>query len=76
MRQEKLLLTFGAVILVQTITALLWAGGAAERLSSLETQLDQSQRLMERTARLEEQTEYIRDTLIRIEKKIDTARGE
>ena len=57
----------------QTIAALLWAGGAAERLTQLESRLDRAQDISERVARLEEQGSYIRTTLIRIEKKIDDA---
>ncbi len=73
-KEPKILLALGSIILAQTVTALLWAGAAAERLTQLETKVDHTQALIERTARLEEQTDHIRETLVRIEQKIDAGR--
>lgn len=69
--EPRYFLAFGGVLVVQTATALLWAGGAAERLSALEQKSDTAHQLIERTARLEVQTENIRSSLVRIEFKLD-----
>jgi len=61
----------GVTILIQTALALLWAGAAAERITHLERSLDQSAILLERTARLEEQVIAMRQSLVRIENKLD-----
>ena len=60
-------------IAVQTGAALLWAGGAAERLTSLETRATRTDEMAERTARLEEQSNAMRASLARIEEKLDRA---
>ncbi len=73
---HRLVLTLSGAMVVQTAMALIWAGGAAERLSQLESRIDQGNMLIERTARLEEQTDHIRHTLVRIEEKIDSVRGD
>jgi hypothetical protein len=70
-REPKLLLALAGVLLAQTVAALVWAGSAAERLAQLENTPPQIDRLVERTARLEEQNDHIRTTLIRIERKLD-----
>ena len=62
-------------ILFQTAGALMWAGAATERLSQLESQAYDRRGLIERTARLEEQTRHLQATLDRIEDKIDKAIG-
>lgn len=59
---------------VQTGGALAWAGGAAERIASLERRLDRQSGVAERLARLEAEAEASRATLIRIEAKLDGAR--
>ncbi|MEL6212345.1 MAG: hypothetical protein AAFY22_14140 [Pseudomonadota bacterium] len=64
----------GAAFIVQSAFALIWAGGAAERINQLEARVDASQMLIVRTARLEEQVKSVRTTLIRIEEKIDQNR--
>lgn len=63
----------GAVIL-QTAAVLLWAGAASERIAQIEARMDQMTGLSERTARLEAQMTYIRNSLLRIETKLDRAR--
>lgn len=58
-------------ILFQTGAALLWSGAAAERLSALETRSARTEEMVERTARLEEQSNAMRASLARIEEKLD-----
>ena len=69
--------TFGLVlaVLIQTAGALLWAGAAEARLSSLETQaaidVPMTLPVAERLARLEEQMLMARQSLSRIETRLD-----
>lgn len=65
--------TFGLVlaVLVQTAGALLWAGAAEARLSQLETQAAADLPVAERLARLEEQMIGARESLARIERRLD-----
>ena len=72
-RQVSLALLFGLVI--QTGGALLWAGGAAERIAVVERRLDGQSGVAERLARLEAQAEASRATLARIEALLDTRRA-
>ena len=74
-REPQLSIALGGALVVQAIAGLVWAGAAAERLEQLERRVDASQELRVRTARLEEQAIHIRQTVVRIEDKID-ARGE
>lgn len=69
--EVRVTIAVGAALAVQTGLALVWAGAAAERLAQLERRAETSVALVERTARLEEQTRAIRDSLDRIEAKID-----
>lgn len=69
--EVRITIAVGAALIVQTALALLWAGAAAERLSQLERRADYSTEIVERTARLEEQTAAMRATLARIEAKLD-----
>ena len=66
-------ITFGLVlaVLVQTAGALLWAGAAEARLSQLETQAAADLPVAERLARLEEQMIGARQSLTRIERRLD-----
>ena len=59
---------------VQPAAVLLWAGAASERIAQIEARMDQMTGLSERTARLEAQMTYIRNSLLRIETKLDRAR--
>jgi hypothetical protein len=58
-------------ILIQTAGALTWAGAASERINQLERQVTGDSDLGERAARLEEQTDFMRAALERIERKLD-----
>lgn len=72
-RQVSLAVLVGLV--VQTGGALLWAGGAAERIASIERRLDRQAGVNERLARLEAQADASRASLARIEALLD-ARSE
>jgi len=67
-------ITLGLVlaVLIQTAGALLWAGAAEARLSTLETQAELTMPVAERLARLEEQMIMARQSLNRIEHRLDT----
>jgi len=66
-------ITFGLVLAVgvQTAGALLWAGAAEARLSGLEAQAATAPPVAERLARLEEQMTGARQSLGRIERRLD-----
>ena len=72
----RVTVAIGAAVIVQTGLGLIWAGAASERLAQLERRADDNTQIIERTARLEEQMRFVSATLIRIEEKIDTKRGE
>lgn len=72
----RVTIAVGAALIIQTAAALLWAGAAAERLSELERGAAASAVLIERTARLEEQSRSIRLSVERIEAKIDRLEAE
>lgn len=61
-------------LLVQTIGALLWAGGAAARIETLEERVGEQRQVAERLARLEEQSLANRATLDRIEWQLESDR--
>lgn len=58
-------------IFFQTAGALMWAGSAQARLAALETKAEQALPVSERLARLEEQMLMARQSLGRIEKRLD-----
>ena len=60
-----------AAFLLQTAGALFWAGSAAERIADLERTVANDQGAIERVAVLEDQIASIKDTLGRIENKLD-----
>jgi uncharacterized coiled-coil protein SlyX len=60
-----------AAFLLQTAGALFWAGSAAERISTLERTLARDQAAIERIAVLEDQIATMKQTLDRIEGKLD-----
>ncbi len=70
-------LTFGVVIAVavQSAGALIWAGATGERLNQMERRLDDqaavSAPVAERLARLEEHALHTRESLARIEHRLD-----
>ncbi len=56
---------------VQTAGALMWGGAAEARLSALEASLATNPPVAERLARLEEQMQMARQSLGRIERRLD-----
>jgi len=67
-------ITYGliATVLIQTASGLLWAGAAGARLAALETQFAATHGISERLARLEGQTVHIEQSLMRIERRLNT----
>tara|TARA_R110002096_G_scaffold76151_1_gene180254 strand:+ start:312 stop:560 length:249 start_codon:yes stop_codon:yes gene_type:complete len=65
--------TLGVVVALalQTGGALIWAGAAGERLDRLEREMAPVAATSERLARLEEQMEQARESLARIERRLD-----
>jgi len=63
-----------AAFLLQTAGALFWAGSAAERIAVLERTLNSDQTAIARVAVLEEQIGTMKQTLDRIENKLDRSR--
>lgn len=60
-----------AALLVQTIGGLVWAGGAAARIATLEQRVDEQRLVAERLARLEAQGEAVRAAVERIERRLE-----
>ena len=60
-----------AAFLLQTAGALFWAGSAAERITTLEATVNRDQTAIEKVAVLEEQVRAIRESVGRIEVKLD-----
>jgi len=59
---------------VQTAGALVWAGGAAARISVLEGRMVEHRQVAERLARLEEQSKATRAAVERIELRLERGR--
>jgi hypothetical protein len=70
-QEQRVTVALGSALLIQSALALIWAGAASERIAQLERRADANAAVMERTARLEEQVEFIAAALVRIESKID-----
>ena len=60
-----------AALVVQTIGGLVWAGGAAARIGTLEQRVGEQRLVAERLARLEAQGEATRAAVDRIERRLD-----
>jgi hypothetical protein len=60
-----------AAFLLQTAGALFWAGSGAERIADLERSRASDQAAIEKVAVLEEQVRGIKESLDRIETKLD-----
>jgi hypothetical protein len=67
----RLTLALIFAMLVQAFGALLWVGGAAQRLDSIETRLAAQSPVSERLARLEAEMSAARMSLGRIETRLD-----
>lgn len=60
-----------AALLVQTVGGLVWAGGAAARIATLEQRVGEQRLVAERLARLEAQGEAVRVAVERIERRLE-----
>ncbi|GAA0643745.1 hypothetical protein [Brevundimonas lenta] len=58
-------------LLVQTVGGLVWAGGAAARIGTLEERVGEQRLVAERLARLEAQGEATRAAVDRIERRLE-----
>jgi hypothetical protein len=63
-----------AALVVQTIGGLVWAGGAAARIATLEERVGEQRLVAERLARLEAQGEATRAAVDRIERRLEVRR--
>lgn len=63
-----------AALVAQTLGGLVWAGGAAARISTLEERVGEQRLVAERLARLEAQGEATRATVDRIEQRLEARR--
>ena len=63
-----------AVLATQTLGGLVWAGGAAARISALEERVGEQRLVAERLARLEAQGEAVRAGMARIERRLEEDR--
>jgi hypothetical protein len=60
-----------SALAVQTISALIWAGGASARLDEIEARMQTQAPVAERLARLETQMTLAQKSLDRIERRLD-----
>jgi hypothetical protein len=60
-----------AAFLLQTAGALFWAGSAAERINDLERTVQADQGTIQKVAVIEEQVHAIKESVDRIETKLD-----
>lgn len=58
-------------VVLQTIGGLVWAGGAAARIATLEERVGEQRLVAERLARLEEQSTATRAAVERIENRLE-----
>ncbi len=58
-------------VMLQTIGGLVWAGGAAARIATLEERVGEQRLVAERLARLEEQSTATRAAVERIENRLE-----
>lgn len=70
-RGRKVPVALIAALAVQTIGGLVWAGGAAARIATLEDRVAEQRLVAERLARLEAQGEATRAAVDRIERRLE-----
>lgn len=68
---KKISMALIVALTVQTIGGLVWAGGAAARIATLEERVAEQRLVAERLARLEEQSVATRASLGRIEDRLE-----
>lgn len=73
---RKISIAVIAALAVQTIGGLVWAGGAAARIATLEERVGEQRLVAERLARLEEQSLATRAAVERVERRLEGATGE
>jgi len=61
-------------LVVQTVGGLVWAGGAAARIATLEERVGEQRLVAERLARLEEQSLATRAAVERVEMRLERAK--
>lgn len=71
---KKTAVALGVALAVQTIGGLIWAGGAAARIATLEERVGEQRLVAERLARLEEQGVATRAAVARIENRLEEMR--
>ena len=69
---RKLSLGVIVTLAIQTASALMWAGAAEARIKILEGDVSQTPPVSERLARLEEKVDLTRQTVVRIEQRLDS----
>jgi len=69
--EKKVTISLIMAILAQTGGALVWAGAAAERISTVEAELNDRKTVSERLVRVEAQLEDVRAQLGRIERRME-----
>jgi hypothetical protein len=74
MTERKIPWAVIVAVAVQTAAALIWAGGAAARINTLESRLAEHRLVAERLARLEEQADATQAALDRIEARLEKQR--
>jgi hypothetical protein len=57
-------------LVIQIAVGMMWVGGTEARLAELERELESSWRISERLARLEGETAFMRQSLLRIEQSL------
>ncbi|MBB5746870.1 hypothetical protein [Brevundimonas variabilis] len=68
---KRIPMALAVALVIQTIGGLVWAGGAAARIATLETRVSEQQLVAERLARLEEQGIATRAAVERIERRLE-----
>ena len=71
---KRVPLALVVALVVQTIGGLVWAGGAAARIATLEVRVSEQRLVAERLARLEEQGVATRAAVERIERRLEAGR--
>lgn len=71
---KRVPLALVVALIVQTIGGLVWAGGAAARIATLEDRVGEQRLVAERLARLEEQGVATRAAVERIERRLEERR--
>lgn len=71
---KKMATALAVALAIQTIGGLVWAGGAAARIATLEARVGEQRLVAERLARLEEQGVATRAAVERVERKLEAGR--